>query len=319
MGVLAVDIGATKFAAAVLPGRSSDADDVGPLSQLRHIRRIEVPAGAVWNACRHLLTQVVQAARADESCGGAEFEVTAVGIAAAGPIDSDRGSAAPLNIPEWRTGFPIVEAVRKLFPQADIHFAIDGAALALAELWIGELRGVRQGLAMTVSSGIGGGIVSDGRVLFGRTGNAGHVGHIVIPGRDEPCACGGVGCVEAVASGMSSVRWARERGWAGNSGADLAGAANAGDPTALAALERAGTALGQAISSAAATLDIDRVVIGGGFAESGAPLWDPLRAAVARHARLGFLRELRVLKSEITHGATLAGAAALATTGSAVG
>ncbi|WP_227979503.1 ROK family protein [Nocardia spumae] len=306
MAVLALDIGATKFAAAV-----AVSDD--PLT-LRHIRRVEVPPTGVWDACRELLTRVVRAAGDDR---GAEVEVTAVGIAAAGPVDIDAGSTAPLNIPQWRDGFPVVAAVRELFPRAEIHFAVDGAALAMAEYRIGGLRGVRAGLAMTVSSGIGGGIIGDGRVLLGRTGNAGHVGHIVVPGWDVPCACGGVGCVEAVASGMSAARWARAQGWSGGTGRELARSALAGDRIALAALSRAGTALGQAISSAAATLDIDRVVVGGGFAESGAPLWDPLRAAVAKHARLRFLRELRVLKSEITDGATLVGAAALATSGTA--
>ncbi|MEU6564239.1 ROK family protein [Nocardia nova] len=355
MGVLALDIGATKFAAAVLPtnhaaspstaraGRdpaapSDRAAEVGgvvvphddsarlpvdeagdPASRfpLCHQRRVDVPAHDVWDACRDLLHRVVDAA--DASGDGERFEVTAVGIAAAGPVDVRAGSTAPLNIPEWRDGFGIVAAVRELFPRAEIHFAIDGAALALAEYRIGGLRGVRSGLAMTVSSGIGGGIIDDGRVLFGRTGNAGHVGHIVVPGWDVPCACGGVGCVEAVASGMSSVRWAREQGWAGTIGTELARDANAGDNTAVAALHRAGTALGQAISSAAATLDLDRVVIGGGFAESGPLLWNPLHEAVSRHAQLTFTRSLRVTKSEITDGATLVGAALLASHGDALG
>jgi len=333
MGVLAVDIGATKFAAAVAgapiesasydesvatrSARTADFDGAAAqprsLSVLRHIRRVDVPSRGAWDVCRELLRQVVAAASADHTGGTGEFEVTSIGIAAAGPVDVRTGSTAPLNIPEWRDGFAIVAAVRELFPEADIRFAIDGAALALAEFRVGGLRGVRSGLAMTVSSGIGGGIISDGRVVSGRTGNAGHVGHIVVPGWDVPCACGGVGCVEAVASGMSSVRWAREQGWPGTTGAELARAAEAGDPIALAALSRAGTALGQAVSSAAATLDIDRVVIGGGFAESGPPLWDPLRAAVAKHAGLGFIRDLQVLKSPIAEGATLVGAAALAT------
>ncbi|AHH21821.1 ROK family protein [Nocardia nova SH22a] len=350
MGVLALDIGATKFAAAVLPGNrataqtgadpaalSSDraakaggvvvpqADSAGlPVDgaggpgspfPLFHQRRVDVPARDVWAACRDLLHRVVE----DASGDGERFEVTSVGIAAAGPVDVRAGSAAPLNIPEWRDGFGIVAAVRELFPRAEIHFAIDGAALALAEYRIGGLRGVRSGLAMTVSSGIGGGIIDDGRVLFGRTGNAGHVGHIVVPGWDVPCACGGVGCVEAVASGMSSVRWAREQGWAGTTGTELAHDANAGDNIAVAALHRAGTALGQAISSAAATLDLDRVVIGGGFAESGPHLWNPLREAVSRHARLTFTRSLRIEKSEITDGATLVGAALLASPGNTPG
>lgn len=301
---LALDIGATKFAAARVAAasdpRRAESPGAGAFG-LGPVRRADVPAAGVWEVCRDLLRAVADGA-----------PVEAVGIGAAGPVDAAAGVTGPLNIPEWRDGFPIVAAVRALFPGATVRFAIDGACLALAEQHAGALRGLSDALAMTVSSGIGGGILAGGRVLLGRTGNAGHVGHIVVPGEEVPCACGGHGCVEAVASGMSSVRWARERGWTGHTGAELAAAAHAGEPVPLAALDRAGTALGRAIASAAATLDIDRVVVGGGFARSGAPLWDPLRAAAARHARLGFLRELRVLPSEIEAGATLAGAAVLA-------
>ncbi|MGK8501965.1 ROK family protein [Nocardia asiatica] len=291
MAILALDIGATKFAAGV----------VHPGPQVREVRRVDVPDTGVWDACRALLLEVA----------GRE-SVSAVGIGAAGPVDVRPGVTGPLNIPEWKAGFPVVAAVRELFPAAAIRFAIDGACLALAEHRLGALRGVPDALAMTVSSGIGGGIVAGGRVLLGRTGNAGHVGHIVVPGWEVPCGCGGRGCVEAVAGGMSSVRWAREQGWSGGTGARLAADAQAGDEIAVAALHRAGTALGAAIASAAALLDVDRVVIGGGFARSGAPLWDPLRAAVKEHAGLKFLRGLRVELSAITHGATLVGAGVLA-------
>jgi glucokinase len=292
LAILALDIGATKFAAGV----------VGPGPEVREVRRVDVPDAGVWRACRELLLAVA----------GAE-PVSAVGIGAAGPVDVRAGVTGPLNIPEWKAGFPVVAAVRELFPAATIRFAIDGACLALAEHRLGALRGVPDALAMTVSSGIGGGIVAGGKVLLGRTGNAGHVGHVVVPGWDTPCGCGGRGCVEAIASGMSSVRWAREQGWSGGTGARLAADAHAGDEIAVAALHRAGTALGAAIASAAALLDVDRVVIGGGFAQSGAPLWDPLRAAVDAHAGLNFLRGLRVELSGITEGATLVGAGVLAT------
>ncbi|WP_040870408.1 ROK family protein [Nocardia exalbida] len=291
MAILALDIGATKFAAGV----------VCPGPEVREVRRVDVPDANVWEACRELLLAVA----------GAE-PVSAVGIGAAGPVDVRAGVTGPLNIPEWKAGFPVVAAVRELFPAATIRFAIDGACLALAEHRLGALRGVPDALAMTVSSGIGGGIVAGGKVLLGRTGNAGHVGHIVVPGWDTPCGCGGRGCVEAIASGMSSVRWAREQGWSGGTGARLAADAHAGDEVAVAALRRAGTALGVAIVSAAALLDVDRVVIGGGFAQSGAPLWDPLRAAVDAHAGLSFLHGLRVELSAITEGATLVGAGVLA-------
>lgn len=289
--VLALDIGATKLAAGIVHnGR-----------QVRDVRVAAVPREGVWEVCRALLLEVAGKER-----------VSAVGIGSAGPVDVRQGITLPLNIPEWKSGFPIVASVQELFPGAVIRFAHDGACLALAEHHIGGLRGVRDGLAMTVSSGIGGGFIEDGRVAVGRTGNAGHVGHIVVPGSRDRCGCGGIGCVEAVASGMSSVRWARAQGWTGESGIELAQAARTGEPIALAALERAGTALGQAISSAAALLDIDRVVIGGGFSESGEALWNPMRAAIAEHARLGFLRDIQVLPSRIHNGATLVGAGVLA-------
>ncbi|WP_330184623.1 ROK family protein [Nocardia sp. NBC_01503] len=294
MVALALDIGATKFAAGIV-------DSDGGVSS---VRRIQVPETKVWTACLELLLTVA----------GTE-EVTAVGIGAAGPVDVRTGSTGPLNIPEWVHGFGLVDAVRELFPEAVIHFAVDGVCLALAEQAFGAARGESNVLCMTVSSGIGGGVISDGRVVMGRTGNGGHVGHIIVPGNEEPCACGGFGCVEAVASGKSSVRWARRQGWTGDTGIALSAAAHAGDEIALAAMHRSGTALGTAIASAAALLDTDLVVVGGGFAQSGEPLWAPLRAAAAAHARLSFLRELRVVPSELTDQATLAGAALLAKQG----
>jgi len=291
MAVLALDIGATKFAAGLV-------DTDGTVSR---VLRAPVPQRRVWHVCADLLSQVAGNNR-----------VSAVGIGSAGPVDVPAGETGPLNIAEWQSGFAIVAAVRELFPTADVRLAIDGACLALAEQQWGALQGVGNALAMTVSSGIGGGLLVDGAVVRGRTGNAGHVGHIVVPGWDVPCACGGSGCVEAIASGMSSVRWARANGWSGQTGEQLAEAAATGEPIALAALDRAGTALGQAVSSAVALLDIDRVVIGGGFADSGAALWRPLRAAVDRHAGLSFVRGVRVEHSALADGATLAGAALLA-------
>ncbi|MET9212138.1 MULTISPECIES: ROK family protein [unclassified Nocardia] len=291
MTALALDIGATKFAAGL----------VDPDFTLRGVRRAATATDDPWTACRDLLRVVA-----------GDTEVTAVGIGSAGPVDVPAGVVRPLNLPPWRDGFAIVEHVRALFPAAAVRLAIDGACLVLAEHRVGGLRGVADGLALTVSSGVGGGIIADGRVLVGRTGNGGHLGHIVVPGDDTPCGCGGFGCVEAVASGLSTVRWAREHGWAGTTGIELAEAAHRGDRVATAALARAGTALGQAVSSAAALLDVDRVVISGGFAHSGEPLWGPLRAAVARHARLEFVRGLTVELSTLADGATLVGAGVLA-------
>ncbi|MDE1675317.1 ROK family protein [Nocardia gipuzkoensis] len=290
MTVLALDIGATKLAA----GRVASDGDV------HDIRTVAVPATSVWDACRQLLLEVA-----------ADDEVQRLGIGSAGPVDTTAGATAPFNIPEWRTGFPIVAAAQELFPSATIRFAMDGVCLALAEHRFGAARGIPDVLAITVSSGVGGGFLLGGSVALGRTGNAGHVGHVLVPGFDDSCACGGHGCVEAVASGHSAVLWARAQGWVGDTGIELAEAARTGDPIAIVALHRAGTALGQAISSAVATLDVGLVVVGGGFAQSGPPLWNPLRESVARHSRLRFQSGLQVVHSQLGVLATLIGASAL--------
>lgn len=291
MVVLALDIGATKFAVGV----------VDPDYTVHSVRRAAVAVDDPWAVCRELLIAVA-----------GDNEVRAVGIGSAGPVDVPAGVTRPLNFPRWRDGFPIVDRVRSVFPGAAVRFAIDGACLVLAEHRVGGLRGLDNGLALTVSSGVGGGVLADGRVLRGRTGNAGHIGHIIVPGDETPCACGGFGCVEAVAGGMSTVRWARSQGWTGATGIELAQAAHGGEPVAVAAMARAGTALGRAVCSAAALLDVNRVVIGGGFADSGEPLWGPLRAAVDRHAGLEFIDALDVSLSTLPEGATLVGAGVLA-------
>ncbi|MGN5236670.1 MULTISPECIES: ROK family protein [unclassified Rhodococcus (in: high G+C Gram-positive bacteria)] len=288
---LALDVGGTKFAAAFV------ADDGTPVEP----KTVPVPETGVWDACGALLREVA----------GAE-PITSVGIAAAGPVDARRGTVSPINIPEWSSKFPLVEAVRSVFPGARVTLAIDGAAATLAEHRFGAGRGTDDLLGVVLGTGIGGGIVLDGRLVSGRTGNAGHIGHIVSAYGFEKCTCGGSGCIETVASGTAAVGWARARGWQGRDGTALAAAAQDGNGIAAAALERAGTALGQVIASAAALTDVSLVVVGGGFAESGRPLWRPMLASAARQARLEFIEELRIVPASLGALGTLVGAAALA-------
>ncbi|UYP18547.1 ROK family protein [Rhodococcus sp. Z13] len=293
MTVLALDVGGTKFAAAVV------ADDGTPLEP----RSVRVPQTGVWDACAGLLCEI--AALGTEP-------VTAVGIAAAGPVDAAGGTIAPINIREWSGGFPLVHAVRELFPYARVGLVMDGAAATLAEQRFGAGRGVGDLLGVVLGTGIGGGLVLGGRLVRGRTGNAGHVGHVVSPYGTAACSCGGIGCVETVASGPAAVRWARAHGWEGRDGTALAADADAGVGVAAAALERAGTAVGQVVASAAALVDVSRVVVGGGFAQAGQHLWRPMLASAARHARLGFVRELQIVPAELGPIATLTGAALVA-------
>lgn len=291
MTALALDVGGTKLAAAIV------ADDATPLEP----KSVPVPVTGVWDSCAALLRDVA----------GTE-PVTAVGIAAAGPVDAARGTVSPINITEWAGGFPLVDAVRSLFPGARVRLALDGAAATLGEQRFGAGRGAADLLGVVVGTGIGGGLVIGGRIVAGRTGNAGHIGHIVSAYGTAVCACGGVGCIETVASGPSAVRWAQTHGWEGTDGAALAADAQAGVGVAAAALERAGTALGQVIASATALTDVERVVVGGGFAQSGTHLWRPMLASASRHARLGFLRELQIVPAELGALGTLAGASLLA-------
>ncbi|MET8316832.1 ROK family protein [Rhodococcus erythropolis] len=290
---LALDIGGTKMAAGVVSedGRVPVFDSV------------PTPQTDTWGACAALLERVADGR-----------DVDGVGIACAGPVDTDAGVVAPINITEWAQGFELVAGVRSVFPDAGTALAMDGAAAALAEFHHGAGRGTPNLLSLVVSTGIGGGIVLGGEIARGRTGNAGHIGHLVVPGSSEPCSCGGVGCLETVASGPSAVRWARSQGWSGNTGRELAEGARSGDAIAVDALHRAGTALGGAIASAAALLDVDLAVIGGGFAQSGAPLWEPMLDAAARHARLSFIAGLRIVPAELGGAGTLTGAGLLALT-----
>lgn len=290
---LALDIGGTKMAAGVVSedGRVPVFDSV------------PTPQTDPWRACAALLERVADGR-----------EVDGVGIACAGPVDTVAGVVAPINITEWAQGFELVAGVRSVFPDAGTALAMDGAAAALAEFHHGAGRGTPNLLSLVVSTGIGGGIVLGGEIARGRTGNAGHIGHIVVPGSSEPCSCGGVGCLETVASGPSAVRWARSQSWSGNTGRELAEGARSGDAIAVDALHRAGTALGGAIASAAALLDVDLAVIGGGFAQSGAPLWEPMLDAAARHARLSFIAGLRIVPAELGGAGTLTGAGLLALT-----
>ncbi|MBF6472018.1 MULTISPECIES: ROK family protein [Nocardia] len=294
MTVLALEIGSSGFAATRV------ADDV----DTDDIRRIPIPATGAWDRCQELLLEVA---------GG--DQVTALGIASAGPIDMAAGVIAPADVPEWRAGFGIVRAARQLFPEAQVPLALDGVCLALAERGFGATSEVMDSLAIGASDRITGGVVVGGFSLVGRTGNAGHVGHVLVPGFDDRCSCGGGGCLEAVAGGLAVVRWAREQGWAGTSVRELLDAARVGEDIPAAALGRAGTALGRAIASVAALLDIDLVVLGGSLAGAGPVLWKPLGEAVATHARLSFLPGLRVIPSQLGDTATILGAGVLALSG----
>jgi glucokinase len=188
---------------------------------------------------------------------------------------------------------------------------MDGLCITLAEHWVGAAQGFDNVMGMIVSTGIGGGLILDGVTVPGPTGNAGHIGHIEVGGFDVRCKCGGIGCVEAIASGPRSVEWARSHGWTGHTGEELAASYAAGDETAIAAVERAGRAIGQAIASATSLNDLEIVAIGGGFSHVSPDLFDVIRSAIAERDTFAFVTKVKVVPSALSGDGPLIGAAAL--------
>jgi glucokinase len=236
-----------------------------------------------------------------------------VGVGCGGPMTWPAAEVSPLNIPGWRD-FPLRARLMELFPRAPVRVHNDAVCVAVGEHWRGAGRGVANLLGMVVSTGVGGGLILGNRLVDGASGNAGHIGHVVVDPAGPDCACGGQGCLEAFASGPRLAQWARDLGWQSNtddSARELAADAARGHEVAARALERAGTALGVAIASAAHLCDLDVVAIGGGLSQAGPLLFDPLETALRRHARMGFARDVRVVPAELGQQAGLVGAAAL--------
>jgi glucokinase len=301
---LAVDLGGTKIEAAL----------VDPSGTLLEGSRFRAPTGRASSSeqLAESADSVVAQALAALPDGAA---LVGVGIGSAGPITVDRGLVSPLNLPSWRD-FPLRDRVAALTAsimgaEVPVTLRMDGECITLAEHWVGAGQGVDNLMGMVVSTGIGGGLILGGMAVAGPTGNAGHIGHVEVGGFDEPCLCGGTGCVEAVASGPNTVRWAREQGWSGETGEDLAVAYAAGDPVAVAAVRRSGRAIGQAIASATALVDLDVVAVGGGFSHVAPDLLDMVREAIAKRAPFPFVAKVRVVASGLSGEGPLIGAAAL--------
>lgn len=279
--VLAVDIGGTKLAAAVCAGGLSEVS-----------RRPTGPQP--WESLVQLLDPLAS-------------QVDAIGVGCGGPMAWPAGEVSPLNIPAWRS-FPLRARLTERYA-VPVRVHNDAVCMAVGEHWRGGW-GTDDLLGMVVSTGVGGGLVLGGRLVDGATGNAGHVGHLVVDPHGPVCACGGRGCLEAVARGPAVVAWAAERGSAATDGRSLATLAAAGDPLAVEAFWRAGRALAVGVTSAAVLLDVEVVTVGGGLSQVPS-VWDALRSELAVRCRIGFLAGLRVEPAALGQEAGLLGAAAL--------
>ncbi len=293
---LAVDIGGTKFAAAIV----NDAGDV------LVTRRAATPRSSDPDVVFAALVEAVDAtltaaglalpgsgggrpSNGDQGSANGEL-VAAIGVGTAAPLDLTVGTVSPVNIPGWRS-FPLRDRLTERYG-VPVGMIGDAVAVAVAEHWKGAAQGYLNVLGMVVSTGVGGGFILGGQAVAGSTGNAGHIGHISVDPKGPVCVCGGIGCLEAISSGPSLAAWAAEHGFTGGDGTAVAvaqAAAN-GEPVAVQAFARSGAALGMAIAGAVTLLDLDLVVIGGGVAAAGPSVVRAVGEVLQPLRRPGFCR-----------------------------
>ncbi len=274
---LAIDIGGTKLAAGVVDGEG------------RVLRRHLAPthgdddAEGLFSRLTELIDRL------------APFDRYVVcGVGCAGPISLRGGLVSPLNIPAW-DHFPLADRLAEhtgLVTRVDV----DAKALALAEGWVGAAVGVANYIAMVVSTGVGGGIVLDGRLVDGRVGNAGHIGHMIVEPTGPEVPGQLAGSLEAEASGSAIAR-------------------RTGRPAAEAStaeIIRCGTLVGRAVGSLANALDLHLAVVGGSVALGfGEPFFSAAQTEVNRICVLDYSRGTRIEPVGLGGEAPLVGAAAV--------
>jgi len=275
-GYLAVDIGGTKLSVGVVSGSGEI---------LSHGRAL-TPQVQVWSTLSELIASQMAAS---------EVELVACGVGCGGPMSPNGDFVSTLHIPEWRD-FPLRSSLEKLV-QMPVYIDGDAKALVQGEVWCGAVAGQTDVVGMVVSTGVGGGIISGGKVLDGRSGNAGHIGHVIVVPEGRLCACGSRGCLEAHASGRSIE-------------------AITGKPAAQASqqvVQETGRLVARALVSVGATLDVRSAVIAGSVALGfGAPFFEAVQSELDRSAKIGFIDGFKVCPAGLGPLSPLVGAAAVA-------
>jgi glucokinase len=286
MPVLGIDVGGTKIAA-------------GLVTEQAEILHSEVAPTRAGEGCAVSLGQVYAAIRA---C--LRPEVRAIGICAPGPLNPKTGVVLnPPNLPGWRD-VPLAELVSREFG-LPCRVENDANAAGLAETRFGAARGCASVFYITLSTGIGTGIILDGRIYHGKNGQAGEGGHVTIDYQSaERCGCGLPGCIEALASGTALAR----RGLAPEK---LAAAAQAGDEEALEVLEELALRLGAWLGGMISLLDPDIVVIGGGLSQLGEPLFARLRGIAPQRSINPFAASTPIVPAQLGARVGILGAASV--------
>ena len=263
-------------------------------------------------------------ALAAEVCQGVDFtRIGAIGIAAPGPMDTETGIVDHIpTLPGWNE-FPLRQRLSEEFMRQTI-VENDGIAAAYGEWKHGAGRGLDHLVYVTVSTGIGGGVVVDGRLMHGRRGMAGHVGHFRIAADGATCSCGAVGCFEAFAAGTALGKRARlaaaenPAGYLGSKASSerivsrhVVEGARLDDAECLALLRQEAEYLGVGFTGLIHLFSPQRLIMGGGVAKAFDLMSDDIHAVIRRNAMAPF-KDVPVVAAAMGDDCGLVGAAALA-------
>jgi glucokinase len=276
---LAIDIGGTKLASGIV---TSDGDLVV---------RATTPTPKTDDA-EVLFGELC--ALVDAVVARAPLPPSICGVGCGGPMEPDGVTVSPLNIPAWRD-FPLRARLAEA-TALDVAIDNDAKALALGEWWCGAGVGSSSFLAMVVSTGVGGGVILDGRILDGERGNAGHIGHVVVDPEGHLCRCGVWGCLEAEASGTAIE-------------------AITGRPASEATSEtkrRTGEMVGRAVASVVTLLDLTLCVVAGSVALGfGEEFFAAAQGELDRQVGLSYTRGARIIPAGLGDAGPLIGAGAV--------
>jgi glucokinase len=307
---IAIDLGGTQLRVALVEGNRLLDRAALPTDTAAG------PAG-IFGQIDQLIDELI-----NKMTGQKRLDITGIGMSCAGPINTDTGTVTDIpTLPGWN-GFPLAEELSRCTDLA-VRVENDGIAAALGEWHHGAGRGTRNMVYLTVSTGIGGGAVVDGRLLRGHKGIAGHIGHMKMAQDGPVCHCGVVGCFEALASGtalkqraMISARAATSPYLAASAqrGAvdarDVFDGARAGDTHCLHLVAEEAMYLGQGITSAIHMFSPERVVLGGGLSHGFDLLAPGIHDVIRRDAMMPF-RTVPVVAAALGDDSGLMGAASL--------
>ena len=223
-------------------------------------------------------------------------QVLGIGIGVPGPIDANSVAITGCDNLGWdRTD--VKGEMNALLPEVpNVVAGNDANVAALGEAWLGGGKGHRNSVLFTLGTGVGGGVILDGRILAGHNGAAGELGHMPVnPDETIPCGCGKCGCLEQYASATGMARLAREalaacdtpsplRQLEQVTAKDVCDNARDGDSLSLSVLERFADYLGRGMSFACCAVDPEVIMVGGGVSRAGDVLLDPVRRAFRKYA-----------------------------------